>query len=199
MKIKGTGRLAGVGRVHVTGSDGGVTELSSQRIILAVGSQSVVLPGIECDGSRVGTSTDALSFPEVPKHLVVIGGGYIGLELGSVWRRLGSRITVLEYSDRILTGIDNEIASDALALFRKQGLDIQLSVKVLSAKAEGAGCVIHSEGRDPINCDRVLAATGRRPAISDIGLETIGLSADGRGAIQVDGQYRTAAPGVYAI
>ena len=199
VKIKGTGRLAGVGRVHVTGSDGGVTELSSQRIILAVGSQSVVLPGIECDGSRVGTSTDALSFPEVPKHLVVIGGGYIGLELGSVWRRLGSRITVLEYSDRILTGIDNEIASDALALFRKQGLDIQLSVKVLSAKAEGAGCVIHSEGRDPINCDRVLAATGRRPATSDIGLETIGLSADGRGAIQVDGQYRTAAPGVYAI
>ena len=199
VKIKGTGRLAGVGRVNVTGADGGITELSSQRIILAVGSQSVVLPGIECDGSRVGTSTDALSFPEVPKHLVVIGGGYIGLELGSVWRRLGSRVTVLEYSDRILTGIDNEIASDALALFRKQGLDIQLGVKVLSAKAEGAGCVIHSEGRDPMHCDRVLAATGRKPATTDIGLETIGLSADERGAIQVDGQYRTAAPGVYAI
>jgi dihydrolipoamide dehydrogenase len=199
VKIKGTGRLAGVGRVHVSGSDGGTTELSSQRIILAVGSQSVVLPGIECDGNRVGTSIDALSFPEVPEHLVVIGGGYIGLELGSVWRRLGSRVTVLEYSDRILTGIDSEIASDALVLFRKQGLDIQLGVKVLSAKAEGAACVIHSEGRDPMNCDRVLAATGRRPATSDIGLETVGLSPDGRGSIQVDGQYRTAAPGVYAI
>ena len=199
VKIKGTGRLAGVGRVHVSGSDGGTTELSSQRIILAVGSQSVVLPGIECDGHRVGTSIDALSFPEVPEHLVVIGGGYIGLELGSVWRRLGSRVTVLEYSDRILTGIDNEIASDALVLFRKQGLDIQLGVKVLSAKAEGAACVIQSEGRDPMNCDRVLAATGRRPATSDIGLETVGLSPDGRGSIQVDGQYRTAAPGVYAI
>ena len=199
VKIKGTGRLVGAGRVHVAGSEGGTTELSSKRIILAVGSQSVVLPGIECDGNRVGTSTDALSFPEVPDHLVVIGGGYIGLELGSVWRRLGSRVTVLEYSDRILTGIDNEIALDALALFKKQGLDIQFNVKVLSAKADGAGCVIHSEGRDPIKCDRVLAATGRKPATSDLGLETVGLSTDERGCIQVDGQYRTAAPGVYAI
>ena len=198
-KIKGTGRLAGAGQIHVTGSDGGTTELTSQRILLAVGSQSVVLPGIECDGKRVGTSTDALSFPEVPGHLVVIGGGYIGLELGSVWRRLGSRVTVLEYSDRILTGIDNEIASDALSLFKKQGLDIQLSVKVLSAKADGTGCVIRSEGRDPIKCDRVLAATGRKPATSDIGLETVGLSTDERGCIQVDEQYRTAVPGVYAI
>ena len=200
VKIKGTGRLAGVGRVHVSGSDGGTTELSSQRIILAVGSQSVVLPGIECDGNRVGTSIDALSFPEVPEHLVVIGGGYIGLELGSVWRRLGSRVTVLEYSDRILTGIDSEIASDALVLFRKQGLDIQLGVKVLSAKAEGAACVIHSEGRDPMNCDRVLAATGRRPATSDIGLETVGLSRQmGVGQYRLTDSIRTAAPGVYAI
>ena len=109
-KIKGTGRLAGAGRVHVTSADGSLMEVSAQRIILAVGSHSVILPGIECDGSRVGTSTESLSYAEVPKHLVVIGGGYIGLELGSVWRRLGSKVTVLEYSDRILTGIDSEIA-----------------------------------------------------------------------------------------
>ena len=140
-----------------------------------------------------------LSYAEVPKHLVVIGGGYIGLELGSVWRRLGSKVTVLEYSDRILTGIDSEIASDALVLFRKQGLDIHLGVKVLSAKAAGEGCVVQAEGSDAIHCDRVLAATGRKPATSDIGLETVGLSTDERGWIQVDGQYRTAAPGVYAI
>jgi len=160
VKIKGTGRLAGEGRVHVTSTDGAVTEISAQRIILAVGSHSVVLPGIECDGNRVGTSTEALAYPEVPEHLVVIGGGYIGLELGSVWRRLGSKVTVLEYFDRILTGIDSEIASDALVLFRKQGLDIQLGVKVLSAKAEGGACVVQPEGNDAIYCDRVLAATG---------------------------------------
>ena len=130
---------------------------------------------------------------------MVIGAGYIGLELGSVWRRLGSKVTVLEYFDRILTGIDSEIASDALVLFRKQGLDIQLGVKVLSAKAEGGACVVQPEGRDAIHCDRVLAATGRKPATSDIGLETVGLATDERGWIQVDGQYRTAAPGVYAI
>jgi len=199
VKIKGTGRLAGAGRIHVTSVDGGVTEVSAQRIILAVGSRSVILPGIECDGSRVGTSTEALSYTEVPKHLVVIGGGYIGLELGSVWRRLGSKVTVLEYSDRILTGIDSEIAVDALALFRKQGLDIQLGIKVLSAKAEGEFCVVQPEGSDAIHCDRVLAATGRTPATSDIGLETVGLSTDDRGWIQVDEQYRTAAPGVFAI
>ena len=199
VKIKGTGRLAGEGRVHVTSTDGAVTEISAQRIILAVGSHSVVLPGIECDGNRVGTSTEALAYPEVPEHLVVIGGGYIGLELGSVWRRLGSKVTVLEYFDRILTGIDSEIASDALVLFRKQGLDIQLGVKVLSAKAEGGACVVQPEGNDAIYCDRVLAATGRKPATSDIGLETVGLATDERGWIQVDGQYRTAAPGVYAI
>ena len=199
VKIKGTGRLAGAGRVHVMSTDGSVTEVSAQRIVLAVGSHSVILSGIECDGSRVGTSTEALSYAEVPKHLVVIGGGYIGLELGSVWRRLGSKVTVLEYSDRILTGIDSEIASDALVLFRKQGLDIHLGVKVLSAKAAGEGCVGQAEGSDAIHCDRVLAATGRKPATSDIGLETVGLSTDERGWIQVDGQYRTAAPGVYAI
>ena len=101
-------------------------------------------------------------------------------------------MTVLEYFDRILTGIDSEIASDALVLFRKQGLDIQLGVKVLSAKAEGGACVVQPEGSDAIHCDRVLAATGRKPATSDIGLETVGLATDERGWIQVDGQYRTA-------
>ncbi len=198
-RFKGTGRLAGAGRVAVTGGDGSVTDLAAQRIILAVGSHSVVLPGIQVDGDRVGTSTEALSYPEVPEHLVVIGGGYIGLELGSVWRRLGSRVTVLEYFDRILTGIDAEIASDALTLFKKQGLDIQLGVKVTSARAEGDSCVVECEGRDPIHCDRVLAATGRKPATADLGLETVGLTTDERGWIPVDAQFRTASPGVYAI
>ncbi len=198
-RVRGAGRLTGPGRVTVTGGDGSTSELAAQRIVLAVGSHSVVLPGISYDGDRVGTSTEALSYPEVPDHLVVIGGGYIGLELGSVWRRLGARVTVLEYFDRILTGIDAEIASEALTLFKKQGLDIQLGVKVTSARAEGDRCFVQCEGREPIICDRVLAATGRKPATADLGLETVGLTTDERGWIPVDAQFRTAAPGIFAI
>ena len=198
-RYAGSGRLAGPGKVVVAAADGSETILETPRVILAVGSVPVVLPGIEADGDRVGTSTEALAFPAVPQHLVVIGGGYIGLELGSVWRRLGSRVTVLEYADRILTGIDGDIASEALTLFRKQGLDIRLGVKVTSARAEGDGCVVELEGGQPIHCDRVLAATGRRPATEGVGLETVGIEVDRRGCIPVDGQFRTAAEGVWAI
>ena len=198
-RYRGTGRLAGPGRVEITAADGSKQTLQAQRIILAVGSKSVVLPGIEADGRLVGTSTEALSFDAVPAHLVVIGGGYIGLELGSVWRRLGSKVTVLEYADRILTGIDGDIAAEALPLFRKQGLDIRLGAKVKSAKAVGNACVVECEGQEPIHCDRVLAATGRRPATDDLGLQTVGIQTDKRGWIPVDGQFRTSAAGVYAI
>ncbi len=198
-RYAGTGRLAGPGKVTVTASDGAITELETPRVILAVGSNPVVLPGIEVDGDRVGTSTEAIAYPEVPEHLVVIGGGYIGLELGSVWRRLGSKVTVLEYADRILLGIDADIAAEALTLFRKQGLDIRLGVKVTGARAEGQGCVVEVEGADPIRCDRVLAATGRRPATDDLGLETVGIQPDRRGVIPVDDHFRTSAEGVWAI
>ena len=198
-RFAGTGRLAGPGRVQVTAADGSLTVVEAPRIILAVGSRPVVLPGIEADGDRVGTSTEALKYPAVPGHLVVIGGGYIGLELGSVWRRLGSKVTVLEYADRILLGIDGDIAAEALTLFRKQGLDIRLGVKVTGARAEGSGCVVEIEGAEPISCDRVLAATGRRPATDDLGLETVGIEPDRRGVIAVDGQFRTSAAGVWAI
>ena len=198
-RYRGTGRLAGPGKVEITATDGSKRVVQSPRIILAVGSRSVVLPGIEADGKLVGASTEALAFDTVPAHLVVIGGGYIGLELGTVWRRLGSKVTVLEYADRILTGIDADIAAEALPLFRKQGLDIRLGVKVKSARASGGRCIVECEGQEPIECDRVLAATGRRPATDDLGLETVGLATDGRGWIPVDGQFRTAAAGVYAI
>ena len=196
---RGIGRLAGAGRVEVTAADGTKTLIEAPRVVLAVGSDPVVLPGIDVDGSHVGTSTEALAYDAVPGHLVVIGGGYIGLELGSVWRRLGSRVTVLEYADRILLGIDGDIAAEALPLFRKQGLDIHLGVKVTSAKRVGDGCIVACEGRDPIECDRVLAATGRRPATADLGLETVGITTDRRGCIPVDEHFRTAAEGVWAI
>jgi dihydrolipoamide dehydrogenase len=198
-RVRGTGRLAGPGRVEVTAGDGTLTTLDAARVIVAVGSKSVVLPGIEVDGRLIGTSTEALAFDVVPGHLIVIGGGYIGLELGSVWRRLGSKVTVLEYSDRILTGLDGDIAAEALPLFRKQGLDIRLGAKVKSARVVGHRCVVECEGQEPIECDRVLAATGRRPATDDLGLDTVGIALDKRGCIPVDGQFRTSAAGVYAI
>ena len=198
-RYRGSGRLAGAGQVEVTATDGTATVVESQRIVLAVGSRSVVLPGVDVDGRFVGTSTEALAFDAVPGHLVVIGGGYIGLELGTVWRRLGAKVTVLEYADRILTGIDAEIATEALALFRKQGLDIRLGAKVKRARADGNGAVVECEGQDPIRCDRVLAATGRKPATDGIGLETVGIATDSRGFIPVDAQFRTAAPGIWAI
>ena len=198
-RYRGTGRLAGAGRVEVMAADGTATVIESQRIVLAVGSRSVVLPGVDVDGRFVGTSTEALAFDAVPGHLVVIGGGYIGLELGTVWRRLGAKVTVLEYADRILTGIDAEIATEALTLFRKQGLDIRLGAKVKRARADGNGAVVECEGQDPIRCDRVLAATGRKPATDAIGLETVGIATDPRGFIPVDSQFRTAAPGIWAI
>jgi dihydrolipoamide dehydrogenase len=196
-RVRGTGRLAGPGRVEVTAGDGTKTLLEASRVVVAVGSQSVVLPGV--DGRFVGTSTEALAFDAVPGHLVVIGGGYIGLELGSVWRRLGAKVTVLEYADRILAGLDGDIAAEALPLFRKQGLEIRLGAKVKSARAIGNKCIVECEGQEPIECDRVLAATGRRPATADLGLETVGIALDARGCIPVDAQYRTSAAGVYAI
>jgi dihydrolipoamide dehydrogenase len=198
-RYRGSGRLAGAGRVEVMATDGTATVVESQRIVLAVGSRSVVLPGVDVDGRFVGTSTEALAFDAVPGHLVVIGGGYIGLELGTVWRRLGAKVTVLEYADRILTGIDAEIATEALTLFRKQGLDIRLGAKVKRARADGNGAVVECEGQDPIRCDRVLAATGRKPATDGIGLETVGIATDPRGFIPVDSQFRTAATGIWAI
>lgn len=198
-RLSGTGRLAGPGRVEVTAADGSVVVHEAPRIVIAVGSRSVVLPGVEIDGTFVGTSTEALSFDAVPAHLVVIGGGYIGLELGSVWRRLGSKVTVLEFAERVLLGIDGEIAAEALSLFRKQGLEIHLGAKVKTARADGNGCLVEVEGKPPIRCDRVLAATGRRPATDGIGLETVGIAVDSKGFIPVDDRFRTTAAGVFAI
>lgn len=197
-RLLGTGRLAGKGKVAVTTADGETT-YEAKHIILATGSRSASLPGIQEDGDRIGSSTEALTWPDVPGHLVVIGAGYIGLELGSVWRRLGAKVTVLEYLDRILPGMDSETAADARKIFQAQGLRFQLGAKVTRAAVEGNGCVVEAEGLEPIACDRVLVAVGRRPNSEDLGLETVGIQPDRRGSIPVDDQFRTSAEGVYAI
>ncbi|MFN0067631.1 MAG: dihydrolipoyl dehydrogenase [Limisphaerales bacterium] len=197
-RIAGRGRLAGPGKVAVT-NGGETTELSAKHILIATGSVPVVPAGIAADGDRIGGSTEAINWPEVPQHLVVIGAGYIGLELGSVWRRLGSKVTVLEFLDRILPGMDAELAADARKVFEKQGLEFRLGTKVKATRVEGGGCVVEVEGGDPLRCDRVLVSVGRRANTADLGLDTVGVKLDERGRIVVDGRFQTSAPGVYAL
>ena len=197
-RYEGTASFSAPGKLTVAGKDG-ETELEAERIIIATGSSSVVLPGIEIDGERVGTSTDAIAYDAVPEHLVVIGAGYIGLELGSVWRRLGAKVTVVEYLDRILPGMDAEIAQDALKTFKKQGLEFKLGAKVTAAKAHGDGAVVEIEGQEPIEADRVLVAVGRKPNTDGLNVEAIGLELDKRGFVPVDETFKTKVAGVYAI
>jgi dihydrolipoamide dehydrogenase len=195
----GRGSLVAAGQVKVTADDGTETLLTADNIVVATGSNVATLPGVELDGDRVGTSTEALSYPEVPEHLVVIGAGYIGLEMGSVWRRLGSKVTVVEYLDRILPGMDAEIAKDALKLFKKQGFEFRLGCKVTSARRDGDRVIVDIEGQESIHADRVLLSAGRSPNTSGLNLETIGVETDRRGFVRVDEHYRTTVAGIYAI
>ncbi len=145
-RYAGNGRIAGPSKVIVEAADQSKTELASKHILIATGSKPATLPGIQFDGDRIGTSSEALSYPEVPKHLVVVGAGYIGLELGSVWRRLGSKVTVLEFLDRIFPGTDSEIAREAHGLLQKQGIEFRLGSRVTSARVQGDKCVVECEG-----------------------------------------------------
>lgn len=194
----GHGRLLGNGKVEVSGESGTV-ELSTKNILIATGSVSSSFPGMEPDGDRIGTSTEALSWPEIPAHLVVIGAGVIGLELGTVWRRLGSKVTVLEYLPRILPGTDSQIAREAQKILTNQGMEFRLGTKVQQVTSDGNSCRVEIEGSDPVECDRVLIAVGRRPCTDKLGLDQAGVETDPRGFIRVSSSYQTTAAGVYAI
>ena len=197
-RYQGLGRLVGPGTVLVQSGEQ-TTELKAPHVIIATGSQPAGLKGVELDGERLGTSTQALAFREVPQHLVVIGGGYIGLELGMVWRRLGAKVTVLEFLDRILAGIDDEVAAEAHKTFAKQGLEFRLGCRVTSARRQGEGCVVEYDKGDPIECDRVLLAVGRTPYTEGLGLETVGVALDAKGRVPVNDRFVTSCPGLYAI
>lgn len=198
-RYRGRGEITAPGRVRVHGQgEGEVTELDCKHIVIATGSSVATLPGVEL-GDRVGSSTDALAYGEVPKRLVVIGAGYIGLELGSVWRRLGSEVTVLEYFDRILPGMDAELAKEALKAFKKQGMEFRLGAKVTGTSAKKSGVSVEIEGEDPVEADRVLVAVGRKPNTEGLGLEAVGVDIDERGRIEVDSRFRTNVKGIYAI
>lgn len=193
----GKGRIDGPGKVVVEGDK--KTELEAKYIIIATGSVSAPLKGVDVDGDRVGTSTEALAYPEVPKHLVVIGAGAIGLEMGSVWARLGSKVTVFEYLDHILPGMDREITREAQKIFKKQGLEFHLGARVTGARAQKKGCVVEVEGREPVDCDRVLLSVGRIAYTDGLGLDTVDVKLDDRGRIEVDEHFRTGEEGIYAI
>jgi dihydrolipoamide dehydrogenase len=194
----GRGTVIGTNSVRVT-SDSQTLDLKAQRIILATGSRPATMRGIEMDGDLIGDSTAALGYPAVPARLVVIGGGYIGLELGSVWNRLGSHVTVLEAMDRILPGLDHEIGQLAHRAFEKQGISFQTSSWVESAKVEGGRCIVKCKEAEPIECDRVLLATGRLPCSHDLGLESVGIETDKRGFVPVDSNFQTAVSTIFAI
>ncbi len=196
-RYAGHGRIVGKGRVQVEGEK--PEELSAPHILIATGSKPAALRGVQFDGDRIGASTEGLSFPEVPGHLVVIGAGYIGLELGSVWNRLGSKVTVVEYLDRILPGMDSELAEEAEKIFEKQGLEIRLDTGVTAARVEGNQVVVELGSKDPLRCDRLLVAVGRVPLTENLGLESVGIELDPRGRIPIDDAFRTYVPGIYAI
>lgn len=197
-RYTGTARFVSGKRLEVVRS-GGNSKLEAAHIVIATGSCAATLPGIALDGDRIGTSTEALSYGEVPGSLAVIGAGYIGLELGSVWRRLGSRVVVLEYLDRILPGMDGEIAATAQKILAKQGIEFRLSARVTGARFDGKQCTVDVAEADPMQCDRVLVAVGRKPNTEGLGLEAAGVKLDDRGRIDVDEHFRTSADGVYAI
>ena len=203
--IKGAARFTAPGRLAVSPINGGAAqEFAAPSIIIATGSDVVPLPGIEIDETVIVSSTGALSLPAVPKNLVVVGAGYIGLEMGSVWRRLGSAVTVVEFLDRITPGMDGELARNLQRVLAKQGFAFRLGTKVVAARRDGQGVTLGLEPaqggpREELKADVVLVAIGRRPYTEGLGLELAGVATDNTGRITVDDGFATNVKGIYAI
>jgi dihydrolipoamide dehydrogenase len=199
---KGFGTLKPGNVIDVQGADGTVTSWHGAHVILATGSVPVQLPFLPFDEKRVLSNVGALQIPEVPKHLIVVGGGVIGLELGSVWRRLGARVTVVEYAPTILPGNDDDVVKEADRIFRKQGLEIHTGTKVTGADVREDGVTIHVEkdgAASSLSGDYVLVSVGRRPALRGVDAAALGLQLGQRGEIMVNDQMRTNLPNVFAI
>jgi len=204
--LKGTGKVLGAGRVSVTVEDGKIEEIEAKYIVIATGSDVAGIPGVEVaiDEKVIVSSTGALSFSKVPEHLVVVGGGVIGLELGSVWARLGAKVTVVEYLDTILGGMDGEVAKQFQRLLGKQGFEFRLGSKVTGVKKAKKGASVTFEpvkggSADTIDADVVLIATGRKAYTDKLGLAEAGVALDERGRVKTDGHFQTNVPGIYAI
>jgi dihydrolipoamide dehydrogenase len=203
--FQGTGRIEKAGSVVVLGDDGAIKDtLAAKNILIASGSEVTPLPGVAVDEKKIVSSTGALELAEVPKHLVVVGAGIIGLELGSVWRRLGSEVTVVEFLDRITPGVDDEITKQFQRLLTKQGMKFKLSSKVTKAETTDAGVTLTVEPAkggavETLQADIVLVCIGRRPLVEGLGLDKVGVKLTERGRIAVDAHLQTSVPGIYAI
>ncbi len=197
--LKGEGRITAPGTVQVNGTD-----YAAKHIVIATGSDSTPLRGVAVDEARIVTSTGALELAAVPKHLVVIGGGVIGLELGSVWRRLGAEVTVIEFLDGILPGMDGEIRKQFERILAKQGVKFRLKSKVTGAAADATGVTLKVEpaaggDAEELRADVVLLSIGRRPFVAGLGLDVVGVALDERGRVKTDAHFATNVPGIYAI
>jgi dihydrolipoamide dehydrogenase len=202
--IKGTGKITGNNEVTVTGLDGKVEKVTSKNIIIATGSDATPLPGVAFDEKIIVSSTGALDFPTVPKKLLVIGAGVIGLELGSVWSRLGSEVTVIEFLDRITPGLDLEVAKSFQQTLTKQGIKFELGTKVVKTTVENGKAKVVTEPakggeQKTWDADAVLVSIGRRPFTDSLGAKEIGIVIDGKGRIETDKHFRTNIPNIYAI
>ena len=195
--VQGAAVLRGAGVVEVAGRT-----LKAARIVIATGSEVMPLPGIAIDEKQIVSSTGALALPKVPKSLAVIGGGYIGLEMGAVWHRLGAEVTVIEFLDRILPGMDGEVSKEMQKILAKQGMKFKLGTKVLSAKTDKSAVTLELESagkKETLAADVVLVAIGRRPHTAGLGLDTVGVRMDGRGRVEIDDRFETNVKGIYAI
>jgi dihydrolipoamide dehydrogenase len=199
----GLATILGAGKVRVTADDGATQTLDTKATVIATGSEAASLPGVEIDEKVVVTSTGALELEKVPGHMLMIGAGVIGLELGSVWGRLGAKVTVIEYLDRILPGMDNEVAKSFQRILEKQGMTFHLASKVTKVEKGKAGAVVTVEPAaggeaKTFEADIVLVAVGRRPNTDGLGLEAAGVATE-RGRVIIDDHFATNVPGIYAI
>jgi dihydrolipoamide dehydrogenase len=199
--LKGTGRLVGPGRIAITGADGGTREVGADAIVIATGSETASLPGIAIDEKRILSSTGALSLARVPNRLAVIGGGYIGLELSSVWQRLGAQVSVIEMLDRIVPTMDRELAGALQRTLRRQGIAFALGAKVAGLHENRDALTLDIAAVEPrsIEVDAVLVAVGRRPYTTGLGLDETGVERDEHGRVVVDDGFATSVPGIYAV
>lgn len=197
--LTGVGSFKDKNTILINGKD----EIKADKVIIATGSKPVHLPFAKIDKKRVITSTEALELKEVPKHLVIIGGGIIGLEMGSVYLRLGSEVTVVEYASRLTPGMDSDISKDLKRMLAKQGMKFALSTKVTKVATKGKTVTVNAENKKgeavEYKGDYCLVAVGRKPYTEGLGLENVGIKTDDRGRIETDGQLQTSVPGIYAI
>ncbi|MFQ5972042.1 MAG: dihydrolipoyl dehydrogenase [Alphaproteobacteria bacterium] len=203
-RLEGTARIAAVGEVEVAPGNGAPRTITTRNILIATGSESMPLPGVEIDEKRIVTSTGALALAKVPKRMVVVGAGYIGLELGSVWQRLGAEVTVVEFLDRVTPGMDGEVSKHLKRILEKQGLAFRLGTKVTEAKTKKSGITLTLEpasggAAETLDCDVVLVAIGRRPYTEGLGLAELGVEIDNRGFIRIDDNFQTNVEGIFAI